>query len=117
MATGFMMFPTGSAGVALLLIRAALAIALGAMAAWAEADAARLALAFLSGTILAGFRTRLAAVAAAMVAAVVATRLGGPLGLSAALHGCCAVALAMLGAGGYSIDARLFGRRVIDFDR
>ena len=112
-----MVFPTGSAGVALLLVRLSLVVALAATTVWIDLDSVKVVAVILSLAILAGFRTRMAAGAAALFATVVCVRVGGQLGLSAALHGVCAVALSMLGAGGYSIDAHLFGRRVIDLDR
>ena len=117
MPTGFMVFPTGPAGVALLLIRVSLVVALTGAIAWVDVDGAKIVAVIISAAILAGFRTRLAAGAAALFAAIVCLRVGGSLGLSAAIHGVCAVALSMLGAGGYSVDAHLFGRKVIDLDR
>ena len=117
MPIGFIVFPTGPAGVALLLIRFSLVVALGGAIAWVDVEGAKIVAVIISGAILAGFRTRMAAAAAALFAAIVCVRVGGPLGLSAAIHGVCAVALSILGAGGYSVDAHLFGRKVIDLDR
>jgi len=41
--------------------------------------------------------------------------LGGTLGVVGGIQGLDVLALALLGPGAYSIDARLFGRRVIHF--
>jgi len=51
-----------------------------------------------------------------VAAGVLAVRTGGTPGAFLVLHGIDALALALLGAGAYSVDARLFGRRVIRLD-
>jgi hypothetical protein len=117
MTKSFLVFPTGSAGIALCLIRFAVALALVAMAPWVASDMERVALFVLAGTILIGLYLRIGAGVAAIVGLIVWVRLGGNLGTSAAIHGLCAAALSLLGGGGYSVDARLFGRRVIEIDR
>jgi hypothetical protein len=117
MTKSFLVFPTGSAGVALLLMRVAVALALSALVPWLDSNTLIAGAIVLALILLAGFCVRIAAAIAALIGFAVGARLGGPLGASAAIHGLCAAALSMLGAGGYSIDARLFGRRVIDLDR
>lgn len=66
---------------------------------------------------LLGFCSRLAgAVCAAMMIAV-AFETGGLGGVRAGLQAAPAIALALLGGGTFSLDALLFGRRVIDVGR
>jgi hypothetical protein len=117
MTKSFLVFPTGSAGVALLVMRVAVALALAAMVPWLDTNTSIAATIVLALILLAGFCVRPAAAIAAVIGFAVGARLGGTLGVSAAIHALCATALSLLGAGGYSIDARLFGRRVIDLDR
>jgi hypothetical protein len=117
MTKSFLVFPTGSAGIALFLMRLAVASALTAIIPSLEADILMVPTIVLAATLLAGFCVRAAAGIATVIGFAVCARLGGPLGVSAAIHGLCAAALSILGAGGYSIDARLFGRRVINLDR
>ena len=117
MTKSFLVFPTGSAGGALLLLRLVLAAALGGSIAVVDTNWWMLIAALLILALLAGIFTRVVALLCAGAALVVFVRVGGSLGFSAILHGFCAVALSMLGAGAYSVDARLFGRRVIELDR
>ena len=113
------MFPQGLAGAGLLLLRVSCALATAAtipllapMPLWGEA-----APLVLAGGILFGFRTRLSALASAALSAFVFFRVGGDLGWAAALIALDLVALTMTGPGAYSVDARLFGRKVITLGR
>ncbi len=112
----FSVFPAGASGAALLLLRISAALLLGVLwhlsgfSAWSYLPAAILGIA-----LIVGFFTRLAALAVAALALLALMRLEGLSALLLALQGTSAVALALLGAGAYSIDARLFGRRIIDF--
>ncbi len=115
--TRFSIFPSGPRGAALLLLRfsAASLIALGLnrldpLSAWTVAG-----LLVVTAALLAGFCTRLAAAICAILAAAAFLRIGGTLSWLMGLQALNAAALAILGAGAYSIDARLFGRRVIEF--
>jgi uncharacterized membrane protein YphA (DoxX/SURF4 family) len=117
MTKSFLVFPTGSSGGALVVLRIALALALAASAQMHFPDWLAIGAIILAVMILGGVFTRFAAVLGAVFSAIFWLKIGGSLGSAAALLGLCAIALAMLGAGGYSIDARLFGRRVIDLDR
>lgn len=115
----FSMFPTGWPGIALLLLRLALAAMLfpGALGLPAHLESfwVLTGLALVAIALCAGLLTPVAAVLC-VAAELAAWQLSGT-GLSA-LHICAilvAIALAMLGPGGYSWDARLFGRRKIVF--
>lgn len=102
--------------MALLLLRisATSLIALGLykleLSTWAAAGLLLIAVALLTG-----FCTRLAAIICALLATAAFFRIGGTLGWLTGLQALSTAALAILGAGAYSIDARLFGRRVIEF--
>ncbi len=64
-----------------------------------------------------GYCTKIAAAICAAVAVIVAIGIGGKLGFVVGLHAATAAALAMLGGGAYSVDGRLFGRRIIRLER
>jgi hypothetical protein len=117
MTKSFLVFPTGVAGGALLVLRIALASALAASNQLQSHDWLSASSIIIAVAIGAGVFTRLAAALGAAIAAFFSLEVGGSLGAAAGLLGLCAISLAMLGAGGYSIDARWFGRRVIDLDR
>ena len=106
--------------MALLLLRLSLA-ALAMLGAAGEISAVPewlvTGLLAVAGVLIVGLFTPLAASLAAACAAAAFFKVNGVLGAVVALNGSCAVALALIGPGGYSIDARLFGRRVIDVDR
>ena len=112
------MYPTGRAGIALLLMRISLSLVLTQsasreMAAVAPAWTALLPW-LLAAAALCGAGTTPVASAAAIVLIVLSTAVDGPL---AGSHACAildAIALVLLGPGAYSLDARLFGRRRLD---
>lgn len=113
------MFPERLPGAGLLLMRGAVALAAAAaiellapLPPWGEAVAC-----LLAAGILLGICTRIAALAFAALALVAALRVGDGLGWAAASFALSLIALAMIGPGAYSIDARLFGRKVINLDR
>lgn len=97
------------ASAALLLASAAARLV--ALPPWADFGLIVLATALVLGAL-----TRFAAAVCVILAAIGWFRISGDLGLIVALHGLDASALALLGAGAYSIDARLFGRRVVALD-
>jgi uncharacterized membrane protein YphA (DoxX/SURF4 family) len=112
------MFPGGRAGTGLLLLRVSGALATGAtirwlapLPAWAVAGVL-----VLAGVLLLGVLTRPAAIAATVLQATAALVVNGDRGELAALLALSLLALAMTGAGARSIDARLFGRKVITLD-
>jgi hypothetical protein len=110
------MFPQGGPGVALLLLRVSVAVVfLMNAASYLNASSIRLLLAFAalaSVSLGIGFLTPYLSVVAC--AAAVANLLTGPwsgnlIHITPVID---AAALALLGPGAYSVDARLFGRRV-----
>lgn len=109
------MFPGGLIGAALVLGRlaaaAVLALALRGVvreAAWAAAPIILLAVGLTTGLL-----TRFAAAACAALVLVAAVRAGGTLSVVLALNALQVAGLVLAGGGAYSLDARLFGRRVI----
>ncbi len=110
------MFPHGGPGVALLLLRISVAaIFLMNAASYLNVSSLRLLFACVvlaSVSLSAGFLTPYLSVIAC--AAAIANLLLGP-GSGNLIHIASvidAAALALLGPGAYSVDARLFGRRV-----
>lgn len=105
-------FPAGAPGIALLVMRAAAVIALVSRAmAWVASSSSLLLLGgaasfLLAILLLAGFVTR---VSGALAAALLAMGATGSMFYAVAIAG----AIALLGPGAYSADARLFGRRTI----
>lgn len=114
----FSMFPSGAPGLALLLLRlfvGALLVCDAMTAVSLRNEVLVYVLVVCAMALLVGFITPIAAVLTALI---------GTIGLNAdsmqiALHSLApiviAVALAFLGPGAYSVDARLFGRRLLEF--
>jgi len=113
----FSIFPSGWPGVALLLLRGSVALAV-LLPAYGHDQAlpglALLALILLSATLCAGFLTPVVAVLAAAVhlAAALSVSMGNDGATVVVIVD--ALALALLGPGAYSIDARRFGRRLVE---
>jgi hypothetical protein len=114
----FATFPTGAPGCGLVLLRVVAALSLqadasGHLVLTQHASIPGVALILLSLALLAGLLTPIAALVAA---AIEATMLGTGASASIALMlqgPMICVSLALLGPGGYSLDARLFGSRVV----
>jgi len=115
----FSMFPTGWPGLAVLLLRVALCAMLVQSILEIPASSTSpwiiLAVWAVALGIFLGFITPLVSVLA-VASELAAWHLSG--GTLQAIHICAilvAAALAMLGPGAYSLDARLFGRRHVIF--
>ena len=113
------MFPDGLAGVARVLLRASAAFSLVA-AILNRPDLPVWSVALLGLVIFAlifGVFTRWAAAISALVGVAGYLFFSGDMVVCALLNGLNMSALAILGAGAYSADALLFGRRVINLKR
>lgn len=98
----------------LLLLRAAVATGLPAQGLWASEALSPVTLAAwtIGAMLLLGLFTPWACVSYCAMAIVALSQAGSTdLTLLLVLTGLCAVALALLGPGAYSIDAWMFGRR------
>jgi hypothetical protein len=111
-------FPTGAPGCGLILLRVVAALSLqadpsGHLALTAHTSLPGVALIVLSLLLLVGLLTPVMALLAAVIESVVLFT-SGTTDLALLLPGppIC-VAVALLGPGAYSIDARLFGSRVV----
>jgi hypothetical protein len=110
------MFPQGGPGVALLLLRISVA-AVFLLNAAGYLNASYVSLLFVcavlaSASLSVGFLTPYLSVIACAAAAVHLLLGPGPGNLIHITQVIDAAALALLGPGAYSVDARLFGRRV-----
>jgi hypothetical protein len=102
-------FPRGSAGIGLLLLRAAVATQLllaGGSTGWWLILAVALSLVLVLGVL-----TPVAALLATVFEAACLLRADGPHTAGLVTAAATALSLALQGAGGYSVDARWFGRR------
>jgi hypothetical protein len=110
------MFPPGSPGVALLLLRASVAIALvvescvhrHGLSGWMQIAVAVVALA-----LSVGYLTPIAAAAAVVCHGLLWLGPGTDASALSIIFALDATALALLGPGAYSIDSHRYGRRVL----
>src|SRR5580698_4433904 len=105
------MFPGGAPGVALLVLRGCLACALAGFAfptGWKH-----LAFLALLGSLCLGLLTPVVCALAVMSVLLELTHLRGTNAVQLGIVLVATSAYAFLGPGAYSVDARLFGRRVI----
>jgi hypothetical protein len=115
----FSIFPTGAPGIALLILRFSLAGAVldscfdvlkSSVFPWMC-----LALAAAGALLCLGFLTPVVSVVACAFEMTALLLAGQADGRFIALSSLNAIAIALLGPGAYSVDARLFGRREIVF--
>jgi hypothetical protein len=115
MIINFPVFPAGVRGIALLLKRFAAATLLSlTIFLWCGKSLwPVIPILALAACLAAGFLTRVMVSICIFLTLCLALRLGGLLGALLALNALQFVALGLVGAGAYSVDAWLFGRREI----
>lgn len=113
----FSMFPAGRAGVALALLRLAVIASMldvmilkNAIAPSASQIAAAVV---FSLSLLFGLATPVTAALCCIAQIAVCIKLEAPF-VHSIIATACATALMLIGPGAYSLDARLFGRRLLD---
>lgn len=112
----FTMFPSGMPGLALVLLRVSVAIALllECYAHRQELQSGKHAVAILLALALwAGFLTPIVVVLALVLHGLIWSNLGIGSPVVASIVVLDALALAFLGPGAYSLDSRRYGRRVV----
>lgn len=119
MKTAISAFPRGLSGAALLLLRVSTGLALnfGSDAAHVLPVSPHFLLLCVAAALAVGIFTQPVAMLAALIIAATYAGSANVLPFSFGLHSLVAAALALMGAGAYSVDAILFGRRVIKFDK
>ncbi|HSX61519.1 MAG TPA: hypothetical protein VLF18_15060 [Tahibacter sp.] len=117
----YSLFPQGRPGLGLIALRVCVAAGLGALAPAASLSgsvALQCVLVILMAGLAGGFLTGLLSLGALALAVVQAITPGTFARFEPALPlALAALALALLGPGAYSIDAWLFGRRVLRIPR
>jgi hypothetical protein len=119
MGTFVSLYPGGPAGFALLVLRWSLAAELLFLTCILRGSSTGLEIIVvigLTGALLFGFATQIAAIVYIGAALFSLKAVGGVVGVSIALTGLMAISLALLGPGAFSLDARLYGRREISLD-
>lgn len=111
------MFPTGSAGIALFVLRSVVAVTVlvNARTCWTMGSTLIIGgIAVLVGLFLSlGFLTPYCAALSCLLELVLLVTTDAPHRLQLGMSALTAAATAALGPGAYSVDARLFGRRLI----
>jgi uncharacterized membrane protein YphA (DoxX/SURF4 family) len=111
------MFPTGPAGFALLVLRilvAAMVLVDGtAQTAWMTSLWTQLSFGILAAALGAGFLTPYCASFCSLEELIALWMTGGHNEFHLILASLTSVVLAILGPGAYSVDARIFGRRLL----
>jgi hypothetical protein len=112
----FSMFPTGRAGVALLFLRVSVAATLlFGVITGPYTLPLKLASAVISIALCLGIATPVCAAICCIAEVVLLLNSSGATAVCLALAALISLTLALLGPGGYSLDARSFGRRRIVF--
>ena len=112
------MFPTGMAGIALLILRFSMAAVLVDVAArppFTTSFWVLLAIALPAVALCLGLVTPYASAITCLIELVAALRSGHQYVFNLIISGVNTAVLGMLGPGSYSLDSRLFGRRIISF--
>jgi uncharacterized membrane protein YphA (DoxX/SURF4 family) len=113
----FTMFPLGVPGIALLILRVCVAASLHAdgTARWSPVTSPSILLVIVLTTIclILGLLTPFSASLCALLELSTFNRAGGQDIFHLVISVLTAATLAMLGPGAYSIDARIFGRRLL----
>ncbi len=115
MSTSSSIFPAGLPGAAILILRGAAALLMVFTSVHFDGYSKLMQLGSILVAILLvlGFFTRPAALACAALTLVAAVMTRGDQEAILSLLALNALALALLGGGAYSVDARMFGRQVI----
>lgn len=111
----FSMFPLGLPGIGLVCLRlaAAFSLCLATQSTRARFPAVAWSLEVLCFLLIIGLATPVLAAGCVMVGAYALITGGGTAWPCAGVVIPAAIALALLGPGGYSVDARLFGRKSV----
>jgi hypothetical protein len=114
----YLMFPAGTAGIALLIMRLASGATL-LQPIWRHPLLApivsSLILILLAGALFFGFLTPYASAVSCVIELTSMVRPGAQLEFFIVVSIANTAALAILGPGAYSFDSHIFGRRVINF--
>ena len=117
----FSMFPAGGAGIALLVLRCVIAVTVLVYASICSPVDAKLivggAAALVGFCLCVGVVTPYCAAVSCALELVLLITTGCPSKFELAMSALTAAATAGLGPGAYSIDARLFGRKVFTIPR
>jgi hypothetical protein len=114
----FSMFPTGAAGIALVILRLSAAAALlahGTGQPFFAKSLTPLALVLPAGALCLGLLTPYTTAISCLIEFAVILRFAGHPLFPILISIVNTAALGMLGPGAYSLDARIFGRRVVRF--
>jgi hypothetical protein len=111
------MFPAGSAGIALVVLRSIVAVTvlISTVKCWAPSSAfvVDVVAAVVALCLFAGFLTPYCAALSCLLELVLVVTSDASNRLQLGMSALTAAATVALGPGAYSIDARLFGRKVI----
>lgn len=109
----YSMFPQGLPGLGLVLLRAVIVLYLAQGLGGASSVARIVMFVTVMLVLCAGFLTSMGCVLLLLSLAFEGF-VAGALSLGLAVQGLLAIALILLGPGAYSVDARIFGRRMVE---
>jgi hypothetical protein len=111
------MFPTGTSGAALLILRISVAATLvvDGRAAWVSITSLWMLIVVLlpAALLVVGFLTPYAAILGCILQCAILLKAGGSNSFPIAMSILNSAAVALLGPGAYSVDARIFGRHLL----